>query len=116
MTVTDQELLKRILTGHTPVVLLCGEGHVHPRGCSCGLDPLDFVEHLARRLIAGGFLTLTAAAELVEAEHASEVDRLTKPECPDPFQVPMLGNWLGGIHVAAKVLRDHAAARGAEGL
>lgn len=109
---SDRELLEQIFTGHMPVVEICPMGHVHPRGCSCGTDPLDFVEHLTKRLIAAGFVTLTAAAELIEAEHAAEVERLTNAECPEPYKRPMLGNWLGGIHLGVKVLRDKAASVG----
>lgn len=111
---SDRDRLEQILTGHMPVVELCPEGHVHSRGCSCGTDPLNFVEHLAKRLIAAGFVTLDRAAEIVESERASEIARLTGPECPDPLKVPLLGNWLGGIIVGAEVLRRELAALGGQ--
>lgn len=56
-TATDRELLDRLLARHLAVIEICPEGHIHPRGCSCGQDPLDYVQHLSRVITGHGFLT-----------------------------------------------------------
>lgn len=48
---------------------------------------------------------LTAAAARIDLEVASEVQRLTTAGCPEPWLVPLLSNWLGGLTTAAAVLR-----------
>lgn len=48
---------------------------------------------------------MAAAASRIDLEVEAERQRLTTAECPDPWQVPMLGNWLGGLRTAAAVLR-----------
>lgn len=45
------------------------------------------------------------ALQLVRDEHAAEEKRLTeKEQGRDPYRVPLLGNWLGGLKAAAQVL------------
>lgn len=47
---TEAELIE-VLTTHLPVIVSDANG-VRPAGCSCGQDPLDLTEHVARALIA----------------------------------------------------------------
>lgn len=53
---------------------------------------------------------INRAAQLVEAELAREVKRLSTDAEPDPFAVPMLRNWLGGLKAAAALLRGDSMA------
>lgn len=46
-----------------------------------------------------------AARDLVQAEHDAEYERLRRGQRgEDPYRVPLLGNWLGGLKAAAGVL------------
>lgn len=105
----DAELLGQILVEHAPVLQLCGPGHLHHLGCTCGHDPLDLTEHVVNRIRAHGFVTLTAAAEIVQAELDAETQRLATRFHPNPRRSPLLGNWLGGIEVGVTLLQARAA-------
>lgn len=70
----SRELLERILADHMPVIELCPDGHVHPRGCSCGNDPLDFIEHVTNRILDHGFASYRAHGPVL-AEVAGERTR-----------------------------------------
>lgn len=106
---SDAELLGQILVTHAPVLQLCGPGHLHHLGCTCGHDPLDLTEHVVNRIRAHGFVTLATAADVVRAHLEAETRRLVSRRVPNPMADPMLGNYLGGIAVASGVLQAQLA-------
>lgn len=73
----------------------CGNAHPQSDVITIPVDPpVDVVAAV-----------LAAAAARIDREVASEVLRLTTDECPKPWLVPLLSNWLGGLTTAAAVLR-----------
>lgn len=77
--------------------------------CACG-KKFGFsdtaIDHVAEQVVP---IALRGAADVVQAEHDAEVSRLTTAEHPEPYRVPMLSNWLGGIQTGATVLREAVA-------
>lgn len=89
--------------------------------CGCGVDLTtddpwtEYVVHVVEALVSEGVVAtfveaLTAAALDVEAYHDGERARLEEAIGGNPYAMPLLSNWLGGILEGAKVLRGRADA------